>query len=160
MDNSLIAPLLMGGLIVLVGLTMIVLALWLSGRKQDQAHAERMKALELGQLPDVLRASAEMSRTRAAATVGVLVPLMMAGAAAGGTALVLAQNGLRWELTALCVIWGVCGVVSLVTVTCSLGALRRRSPRPVTESPPVPPKEKPTTEPADAESKASSSVTV
>jgi hypothetical protein len=127
MDLSLFVAFGMLGFSFLVALTIIVLALRLQFQKQEQAHRERMKALEQGVLAEVLRAQGDMTRARAAGAVGVLVPVVLAAAAAAGTGLVLSWADAIWRVTVLCVIWGVCGVVSLVTVTTSLDVLRRGS---------------------------------
>lgn len=108
---------------LLLGLIMIVLGFRFQFRKQDQRHQERMKALDQGVLPEILQAQAETTRARAAAAIGLVVPLFMAGAAVGGTALILTWPEASWRLPVLCTIWGVCGVVSLVTVATSLGTL-------------------------------------
>jgi hypothetical protein len=146
LETDMLLGLGMIGFGILLALALIVLGIRGQFIKMDQIHRERMKALEMGVLPEVLRARAETARARAAGTVGVVVPLLMAGAATGGTSLVLTWGEASWRLTVLCVIWGVCGVVSLVAVTTSLEALRRGSrPRakekPTTEAepPPIPP---------------------
>jgi hypothetical protein len=97
-------------------------------RERELAHAERMKALELGRpLPDTvnLQAEADMVRMRSGAAVGILVPLCMAAAATGATLLVFHWAEPAIHLALLCVIWGVCGGVSLVAVGYSLAILRR-----------------------------------
>jgi hypothetical protein len=103
-----------------------------------------MKALEQGVLTEVLRAQGDITRARAAGAIGVLVPAILAAAATTGTGLIALWTDLAWRVTVLCVIWGVCGVVSLVTVTTSLDVLRRGSrgrsraaPAADSESPPA-----------------------
>jgi hypothetical protein len=101
-------------------------------REREMVHAERMRALELGlPLPDAgsIQAEADMARTRAATAVGVLVPVSMAGAAAGGTLLVFHWAGEGSHLALLCVIWGVSGLVSLVAVNSSMAILQRQAVR-------------------------------
>jgi hypothetical protein len=100
-------------------------------QKRQLEHDLRLKALELGQpLPDadIARANAERSRAAAAGAIGILVPLFMAGAATGSTALVFQystdDSSLRIPLFAI--VWGMCGVVSLVAVSLTLTALLRR----------------------------------
>ena len=98
-------------------------------REKEYAHAERMKALEVGQtLPDadVSRSEADASRAWAAGLTAILVSLGMVGAAVGATALVFQLADLSVHLPMVCVIWGVCGLVSLVAVTGGLSAMRRR----------------------------------
>jgi hypothetical protein len=91
--------------------------------QRQVAHLERMKALEKGlPLPD-----ADIARSTALATIGVLVPLFMAAAAAGGTALVYLWSSEAPQVL-LYVIWGVAGLVSLVTVTTCLPLIARVRP--------------------------------
>jgi hypothetical protein len=101
-------------------------------QKRDQGHAERLKALETGRSlpdPELAWAGAEVNRCWAAAIVGFGVPAIMAAAALGGTLLVLRQEEpTRLQLPLLCVIWGVCGLVSLVAAATSLGVLCRQRP--------------------------------
>ena len=121
------------------------LLMWIDGRGKAQerqlAHAERLRALELGQpLPDaeVARARADTSRAWAVALVALLVPLGLAGGAVGATALLLERRS-AWDslMPPLATIWGVCGVVSIVVVSLSFGALRRRKePRGHEDRPP------------------------
>jgi hypothetical protein len=116
----------------------LALLMWIDGRNKGRerqlAHAERVKSLEMGQtLPDaeVARASASAQRAWAVGLVALLVPLGLAGTAVGATALIFIYASAGVQLPLLCVIWGVCGVVSLVTVTTGLGVLavgRRESP--------------------------------
>jgi hypothetical protein len=135
-DTDMLLALSMIGFGLLVALLMIVLGLRSHFLKLEHVHQERMKALEMGILPEVLRARAETARAQAAGAVGIVVPLLMAGAATGGTTLILNWGDASWRLTVLCVIWGVCGVVSLVAVSTSLEALRRGSrPRAKEEAP-------------------------
>jgi hypothetical protein len=102
-------------------------------KQREMEHAERLKALELGQtLPDgeVARAHAERSRFRAAGLVAVLVPLAMGGAAVGSTPIILNHS---WEGSfqgVLYAVWGVCGLVSLVTVVNCISVLNRREKKP------------------------------
>jgi hypothetical protein len=96
------------------------------GRERQLAHAERVKSLELGlPLPDaeVARASAAAHRAWAVGLVALLVPLGLAGTAIGATSLVFLHAAPGAQLPLLCVIWGISGVVSLVTVTTGLGVL-------------------------------------
>jgi hypothetical protein len=116
------------------------------------AHAERLKALELGQaLPDAevarLKAESEFlqasldatgNRTAGAVAASILVPLIMAGSAVGGTALVLLFAEARLHLPLVCTIWGVSGLVSLVTVATAAAVLRRQPVPPPTRVPEKP----------------------
>jgi hypothetical protein len=116
----------------------IALLMWVSykgeAQKREYEHAERMKALELGQtLPDadIARANADGSRARAAGTIGTLVPLATVAAAIGATALVVlnSQEYFSSRVPMLGIIWGVSGLVSVVTVVCSVSVLHRRGSR-------------------------------
>jgi hypothetical protein len=114
------------GGIVLVFLVLIILAIGHERTKKRMEHEERMKALELGQqLPDVAlaRTGLAASQTRAAGAIGVLVPLVMAGAAVGGMFLIFEQGYVAFQFPLLCTIWGTSGVVSLVAVATSLGVI-------------------------------------
>jgi hypothetical protein len=107
---------------------------------RDLAHAERMKALELGlPLPDadIARASAEVSRARAAGAVAILVTLTATGAGLGATALFREYSG-NWYGELLAGIWVGCGVVALVAVILSLVALRNRRARTAVTGQPFP----------------------
>ncbi len=126
----------------------IALLMWVDQRgktsQRQLEHAERLRALELGQeLPDaaVARAAASSSRARAAAVVGLLVPAFVLGSGVGATALILVAASADIHLPVLCVIWGVCGLVSMVAVSGSLGALKHQKqnepaePKPNTSAP-------------------------
>jgi hypothetical protein len=83
---------------------------------QEMEHAERMLALEFGQpLPEAYTA-----RIRAVGSIGTLVPIGVATAAAATT---LGIGGDHWVL--LGIVWGHCGLVILLTVWLSLLTLRR-----------------------------------
>jgi hypothetical protein len=112
-------------------------------------HAERLKALEAGfPLPDADLALARTERVRAGAiaAIGITVPVVTAGCAVAGSALVLANALPYHQLPVLCVIWACSGVASLVTAATSLGVLaarrrpvesgRRASTRPLVDEPP------------------------
>jgi hypothetical protein len=125
--------LLLGGLAVLI---LVFFGFWVrhhykqAARKAEQQHHERMKLLDLGlPLPDadLARAQSEQSRVNTAGAIGVLVPLFMAGAAVGVTALIVTRpdTPVNFQLPLLCTVWGVVGLVSLVTVILSLAAIRR-----------------------------------
>jgi hypothetical protein len=102
-------------------------------KQREMVHAERLKALELGQtLPDaeVARAQAERARYRAAGAIAVLVPLFLGGAGVGTTPILLNHTWGEAHLNGvLYTVWGVCGLVSLVTVTNCIGVLNRRDKR-------------------------------
>lgn len=114
----------------------IALLMWIDqrgkSRQRDLEHAERMKALEVGQpLPDaeIARAKADSTRSAVAGLIGVFVPLFMAGAATITTCVTIAQANIPWERSStslLIVVWIVSGLISLVTVVLSLVAVRRR----------------------------------
>jgi len=112
------------------------LLMWIDSRSKLKVrqleHAERLKALECGQpLPDadIARAAAEQSRTRAAGFIGTVVPIVMAGVAIGGTAILcwyLSEPVMeRAFLPVVCTIWGVCGLVSFIVAVSCLGPLAR-----------------------------------
>src|SRR5256885_757953 len=111
----------------------IALLMLIDGRGKAKeralAHAERMKALELGQpLPDaeVARAKADASRAWARGLCAAAASLGMVGASLGATALVLLWAEPGSQLPTLCVVWGVCGLVALVAVSVGLAASRQR----------------------------------
>jgi hypothetical protein len=112
----------------------IALCIWASSKaeiqKRQLEHAERMKALELGRpLPDaeIAWAGADRSRATAAGTIGTLVPLGLIGAALGGTAITFSFTyDATWRGILAAIIWGVCGLVSLVTAGTALGVLGRQ----------------------------------
>lgn len=108
----------------------IALLMWIDSRnkrhERDLKHAERLKALELGQpLPDVevARAHAEQTRWVFLGLICFLVPIGLAGIAVGATALVLKLASPNIHLPLLCVIWGVVGAVGVVAVTGGLQAM-------------------------------------
>jgi len=106
--------------------------------EQERRHKERLRALELGfPLPEaeVARAEAESKRAQAAGTVGLVVPLGLGGIAVGVTAIILDHQVQMPGI--LYVIWGVCGLVSLVTAVMCMVTLRRgTSAKPGRPTPP------------------------
>src|SRR5438128_2605714 len=83
----------MGGLAFFGGLA---LTFWDRRKREERqtAHLERAKALELGQpLPDaeIARATAEVTRARAAGLIGALVPGLMTVAAGVISGFILSQ---------------------------------------------------------------------
>jgi hypothetical protein len=127
---------------------------WLEYRRKsaerETVHLERMKALELGQpLPDGEVAWAASDRVRAwmAGLMGILVPLLSAGAAVGATAIVLTlrqHSDIPFApesplpRVVLPVVWAVWGLVSVVTVTLSIRTLRHRGSPPGRSEAPIP----------------------
>src|SRR5207249_730619 len=98
-------------------------------KERELTHAERLRALDLGQpLPDaeVARAKSDASRAWARGLSAAAASLGMAGAAIAATALVLPHTEPRSQLPLLCVIWGVCGLVALTAVSVGLASSRRR----------------------------------
>jgi hypothetical protein len=96
-------------------------------KSREMEHAERMRALETGQpLPEAF-----VTRIRAAGSIGTLVPIAVATAAAASSVM-LFQNPPPLGATAppdlqmimLGVIWGVSGLVVLLTVWMTLHTLR------------------------------------
>jgi hypothetical protein len=102
--------------------------------KQRQIeHAERLKALEMGQpLPDgdIAAARAETNRAWAAAAVGFTVPPAMFGLSLGATAIILAMSVPDTSLPVLCVLWAAAGATSIVAVVMSAAGVLRRGRRP------------------------------
>jgi hypothetical protein len=89
-------------------------------KAQELEHAERMLALETGQpLPE-----AYTTRIKAVGSIGTLVPIAMAAAAATASVMLfehpLTQDG---SLQMLGVVWGVCALIVLVTVWLCLRTL-------------------------------------
>lgn len=132
MVNDLMTPL-SGAIGVLSLFGGIGLLMWIDYRskirEKEYAHTERMKALESGQtLPDadIARSQADASRAWAAGLTALLVPLGMAGSAVGATALIIQLAAPSVHLPLVCVIWGVCGLVSLVAINVGFHAMRRR----------------------------------
>jgi ABC-type nickel/cobalt efflux system permease component RcnA len=100
-------------------------------------HTERLRALELGQpLPDPAAAERGRSAIRAAAGIGIVVSLMLTAAAAGLSAILLLLVASSREVIVFgvvtdlqvalfIVLWGVCGLVTLVTVWACLRTVRK-----------------------------------
>ncbi len=150
MDSfSLIGVILVGGFAALMfclGLALVGLVVGrveLEKRKadaleQERRHKERLRALELGfPLPEaeLAHAQADGRRAVAAGIVGFFVPLGLGGLAVGATAIILdhlpAYNLDPMHLPpVLYALWGVVGLVSIVTVTMCLLALRRGNSSP------------------------------
>src|SRR5262249_12048448 len=121
----------------------LAFAVWVDYRKKrderQTAHLERMKALELRQpLPDaeIARATAEITRARAAGLIGTLVPAVVAVAAGVSSGFILSQHdpavwaGMHPKAHLLLVVWLPSAVVILVTGVVALAVLRRRSATP------------------------------
>lgn len=113
-------------------------------RLRNLEHMERLRALELGQpLPNPGETDRSRSAIRAAASIGILVPLMLTCAAVGLDLVVLRLVttpsdvlffGLRVDLQAalFAMVWGVSCLLVLITVLASLltaGRAGRPSPR-------------------------------
>ena len=106
-------------------------------------HTERMKALETGQpVPEVETAWAgtENARVQGAAFVGIFVTMSLIGGACVATWLVLNHVYAQavepaWIALVLYVIWGVSGLVSLVTVTLSFASIMRNRRPSAVEAP-------------------------
>jgi hypothetical protein len=105
-------------------------------RLRNLVHAERIKALEMGHTP---ADSGEVVRTgsvvRGATSIAILVPLVLACAASGVSALILLfvrSSGevlffdVRTDLlaTLFAIVWGVCGGLTLFTVFACLRLVR------------------------------------
>jgi hypothetical protein len=101
-------------------------------KEREFQHTERLKALERGvPLPDadLAAARADTARAVAAGLVAVVVPLVMVGTAVGATVIILALAHPALHLPLVCTVWGVNGATSMVALSLSLTALRRRTPR-------------------------------
>ena len=105
-------------------------------RLRNVEHVERMRALELGQpLPDSGEEQRARSAIAAAGTIGVLVPLAMAFAAGLVSYLILRDVNDVDQVSIFGVpcdrhaalfsaVWGVCGLVAMLTVFLSLWTVR------------------------------------
>jgi hypothetical protein len=131
------------------GFPALAFVFWLilkqSAQEQALKHTERLKALELGQpLPDAeiaqLQAENEQltaqfnavnNRLSTVTFLALAVPLIMMGAAVGGTALVLHQAAASLHLPLICTAWGVCGIVSVVSLVPVILVLSQRRGNPV-----------------------------
>jgi hypothetical protein len=130
-------------------------AVWMDFRKKkaetEATHAERMKAIEMG-IPsldaEIERARAYASAAWAAGLIGLLVPITVISLAVVGTIVAIHQRS--EDISApLIVAWSIAGFIVLITVVCSLRAIRHL-PRPSTEAQPRPtPLEKHPTSPTD-----------
>jgi hypothetical protein len=115
----------------------IAFAVWIDYRRKkderDAAHAERMRALELGHPPpdaDIERAKAYASAAWAAGLIGLLVPLAVLFLTFVGTLVAVLSRQTQENITApLIVAWSIAAVVSLVTSLRGLSAIRQL-PRP------------------------------
>jgi hypothetical protein len=120
-------------------------AIWLDYRKKAEetqtAHAERMKAIEMGFSPldaEIQRAKAYASAAWAAGLVGLLVPITIVSLTLIGTIVALNRRAPGEDLTAPVVVaWSIAGVVVLVTIVMSLNVIRHL-PRPTAEAQPRP----------------------
>ncbi len=114
----------------------------LAQKKRELEHAERMRALELGQpLPDETEMAKFRSAARAAGAIGVLVPLaLILGASAAsfllfylgpetagtvGSMPPVFGSAFDFHFAALGLIWGIAGFLTLVTVWFAFRTLRR-----------------------------------
>jgi hypothetical protein len=151
-----------GGLAVSIGpLTFFgfcAFAVWMDYRKKkveaDTAHAERMKAIEMGFPPldaEIQRAEAYASAAWAAGLIGLLVPITVMALTLIGTIV-----GLNWRQSGdditvpLIVAWSIAGGIVIVTVCGSLHAIRRL-PRPTAEAQPRPESPGKRSEPSSAD---------
>lgn len=89
-------------------------------RRRELEHNERMRAIELGRPLD----DAAVARFRALGAVGVAVPVTSLSAAVIGGSFVLVIQDSVLRLLALAVVWGVCGLVCMVTLPVVLARLR------------------------------------
>jgi hypothetical protein len=120
-------------------------AVWLDYRKKAEetqtAHAERMKAIEMGFPPpdaEIQRAKAYASAAWAAGLVGLLVPITIVSLALIGTIVAINLRSRGENIAApLIVAWSIAGGVALVTIVVSLNVIRNL-PRPTAEAQPRP----------------------
>ncbi len=108
---------------------------YLKKRKdRELSHQERLKALELGHpLPDIeiARSGTESTRAVMLGIIGLLVPISVIGMAVGATAIVFDQGEESIHLPLNATIWGVAGLVSLVTaINCAAGLISLRKAEP------------------------------
>ena len=126
------------------GFPALAFAFWLiikqTAQERSLKHAERLKALDLGQqLPDAeiaqLQAANEQltaqfnavnNRLSTVTFLALAVPLIMMGAAVGGTALVLHEAAASLHLPLICTAWGVCGIVSVTSLVPVILVLAQR----------------------------------
>ena len=108
-------------------------------RQQEMTHAERMRAIELGQpLPEVEKARAEAQATLARANAGTAIVgailraitgLGTLGIALGATAVVLVKAPAESQLVALALVWVAATVVGVATALAGVVDWRRLSLR-------------------------------
>jgi hypothetical protein len=108
-------------------------------RQQEMTHAERMKAIELGQpLPEVEKARAEaqavLARASAAtAIVGVIVRALVGlgtlGIALGATAVVLVKGHPDSQVIILAFVWAAATIVGVATAQAGAVDWRRLNVR-------------------------------
>lgn len=92
--------------------------------QRDCKQRELLTALEAGEpLPD-----ADIARATAVGFIGTLVPVVAFLAAIVGSWFVMNRPFMALQYVVLIVIWGVTGLVSLVTVKSSLSMLFRKQP--------------------------------
>jgi hypothetical protein len=121
----------------------LALAIYLDYRKKKEetqaAHAERMKAIEMGFPPpdaEIQRAKAYASAAWAAGLVGLLVPIVVVSLAVIGTIIALQKRSPGEHIAVpLIVGWSIGGAIVLIAIVCSLHVIRRL-PRPTSEPQP------------------------
>jgi hypothetical protein len=117
-------------------------ACWMDYRKKkaetEAAHAERMKAIEMGFPPldaEIQRAKAYSSAAWAAGLIGLLVPIVVVSLAVVGTVIAISKLSPGDDITVpLIVGWSIAGGIVIVAVGGSLNAIRRL-PRPTADTP-------------------------
>jgi hypothetical protein len=122
----------------------LAFVVWIDYRKKkderEAAHAERMKALELGHPPfdaEIERARAYSSAAWAAGLIGVLIPLGVITLAVVGTIVAVIYRPGENIAAPLITAWSIAALIALVTILFSLNVIRRL-PRPSQEPPPRP----------------------
>jgi hypothetical protein len=121
----------------------LAFAVWIDYRKKkderDTAHAERMKAMELGYAPadaEIERAKAYARAAWAAGLIGLLVPIVVLLLTVIGTIVAVLHRAPDENLVpGLTIAWSIAGILVLVTVLRSLSVIRQL-PRPTADAPP------------------------
>jgi hypothetical protein len=108
-------------MVILMGTLLILVPQLLRAhqRIQDQRHAERIKALEVGQEPQPID-----DRARAAGRTSALVPMVTVCAAATVTCFLVSFRSEN-TLSVTIAVWVVAGVISLAAVTGGVALLGR-----------------------------------
>lgn len=120
-------------------------------RMREMDHAERLRAIEMGQpLPDPGEVALARTAIRAAAGIGIVVSIFVTLGAVGLSAIILTLEAGRsisffgvsadFQTTLFTILWGVVGLVLLVTIEAALRTARheRQWTTPTTTARPAP----------------------